>query len=35
MPNPGGTIYAIGAVGTSYVKIGSTKRQRTRKAAVA
>jgi hypothetical protein len=25
MSNPGGTIYAIGAVGTSYVKIGSTR----------
>jgi hypothetical protein len=24
MPKPGGTIYAIGAVGTSWVKIGST-----------
>jgi hypothetical protein len=25
MPSPGGTIYAIGAVGTSFVKIGSTR----------
>jgi DNA-binding XRE family transcriptional regulator len=25
MPKPGGTIYAIGAVGTSWVKIGSTR----------
>jgi transcriptional regulator with XRE-family HTH domain len=25
MSSPGGTIYAIGAVGTSYVKIGSTR----------
>ncbi len=24
MPSPGGTIYAIGAVGTSWVKIGCT-----------
>jgi hypothetical protein len=24
MPNPGGIIYAIGAVGTSWVKIGRT-----------
>jgi hypothetical protein len=24
MPSPGGTIYAIGAVGTSWVKIGRT-----------
>jgi len=27
MPKPGGTIHAIGAVGTTLVKIGRTKKE--------